>query len=85
MNPTAVVPFAMAVATSSRPRFDWKACGICLVAAFAAAIPAGLLVAQLTGSTLWLTAVVTLVGTGVSRLVYARVAKPGSRPLDDEM
>ena len=74
----------MTSAASRKPRFDWKACGICLVAAFAVAIPAGLVVARLTGSAMLLTAVVTVVGTGVSRWVYSRVAKPGSRPIDDD-
>jgi hypothetical protein len=36
------------------------------------------------GSTLLLTVVVTLAGTGVARWTYARVAKRGSRPIDDE-
>jgi hypothetical protein len=31
-----------------------------------------------------LVAVVTVVGTGVSRWTYARVAKRASRPIDDE-
>ena len=31
-----------------------------------------------------LVAVVTLVGTGVSRWTYARIARRGSRPIDDE-
>jgi hypothetical protein len=47
-------------------RISGGACLICLIAAFAVAIPAGLLVVQFTGSLLLLTAVVTLVGTGVS-------------------
>jgi len=33
---------------------------------------------------MFLVVIVTLVGTGVSRWTYARVAKPGSRPIDDE-
>jgi hypothetical protein len=65
-------------------RYDWKACAFALVIAFAVAIPAGLAVASLYDSTLLLTAVVTVVGTTVSRMVYARMAKPGSRPIDDE-
>jgi hypothetical protein len=55
-----------------------------LVVGFAVAVPAGLAVAHFTGSTMLLVAVVSLIGTGVSRWTYARVAKPGSRPIDDE-
>jgi hypothetical protein len=44
--------------------------------------PLGLLMARLAGSTLLLTAVVTLVGTAVSRWSYARVAQRGSRAID---
>ena len=66
-----------------RRGYDWKACGIALVAAFAVAVPAGLAVARITGSTMLLVAVVTLVGTGVSKWAYARVAKPGARPIED--
>jgi hypothetical protein len=65
-------------------RYDWRACAFALVAGFAVAIPAGLAAASLFNSTLLLTAVVTVVGTGVSRAAYARMAKPGSRPIDDE-
>ena len=65
-------------------RYDWRACAFALVIAFAVAIPAGLAVASLYDSTLLLTAVVTVVGTTVSRMVYARMAKPGSRPVDDD-
>jgi hypothetical protein len=36
------------------------------------------------GTAMFLVVVVTLVGTGVSRFTYARVARPGSRPIDDE-
>jgi hypothetical protein len=50
----------------------------------AAAVPAGLAVTRIIGSTMFLVVVVTLVGTGVSRWAYARVARPGSRPIDDE-
>lgn len=63
--------------------YDWTACLIGLALGFALAVPAGLLVARMTGSTMLLVAVVTLIGTGVSRWTYARMAKPGSRPLDD--
>ena len=65
-------------------RYDWRACAFALVVAFAVAIPAGLAVASLFNSTLLLTAVVTVVGTTVSRWSYARMAKPGSRPIDDD-
>jgi hypothetical protein len=68
----------------ARKRYDWTACLTALVAGFAVAVPAGLAVTRLTGSTMLLVAVITLVGTGVSRWTYARVAKPGSRPIDDE-
>ena len=57
---------------------------IALAAGFAVAVPAGLAVTRLIGSTMFLVVVVTLVGTGVSRWTYARVAKRGSRPIDDE-
>ena len=57
---------------------------IALAAGFAVAVPAGLAVTRLVGSTMFLVVVVTLVGTGVSRWTYARVAKRGSRPIDDE-
>jgi hypothetical protein len=70
--------------TGAQQRYDWKACAIALVAAFAVAVPAGLIVTRIVGSTMFLIVVVTLVGTGVSRWTYARVAKPGSRPIDDE-
>jgi hypothetical protein len=43
-----------------------------------------LAVTRMIGATMLLTVVVTLVGTGVSRGTYARVAKRGSRPIDDE-
>jgi hypothetical protein len=71
-------------ATRTRARYDWKACLIAVVTGLAVAIPAGLVVTQLFGSLLLLTAVVTLVGTGVSRWTYARVSRPGSRPIEDD-
>ena len=55
-----------------------------LAAGFAAAIPAGLTVQWLTGSTMLLNAVIVAVGMSVSHWTYARVARPGSRPIDDE-
>jgi hypothetical protein len=67
-----------------RARYDWRACAIGLVAAFAAAVPAGFLAARLTGSTMLLTVVVTGVGTVVSRWTYVRVARPGARLLPDD-
>ena len=74
----------MTPTTGARKRYDWKACAIALAAGFAVAVPAGLVVTRIVGSTMFLVVVVTLVGTGVSRWAYARVAKPGSRPLPDE-
>lgn len=68
----------------ARGRYDWTACLISLVVAFAVAVPAALAVTRLVGSTMFLVVVVTLVGTGVSRWTYARVAKRGSRPIDDD-
>jgi hypothetical protein len=65
-----------------RASYDWRACALSLVAAMAAAVPAGLLVTRLVGSTLFLTVVVTLVGTVVARWTYGRVARPGARPMD---
>jgi hypothetical protein len=70
--------------SGARSRYDWKACAIALVVGFAVAVPAALAVTQIVGSTMFLVVVVTLVGTGVSRWTYARVAKPGSRPIDDQ-
>jgi hypothetical protein len=55
-----------------------------LVAGFAVAVPAGLAVTLIIGSAMFLVVVVTLVGTGVSRWTYARVAKRDARPIDDE-
>ena len=67
----------------ARRRYDWTACLIALAVGFAVAVPAGLAVTRLIGSQMLLVTVVTLVGTGVSRWTYARVAKRGSRPIDD--
>ena len=67
-----------------KKRYDWKACAFAVVVGMAVAVPAGLAVASLYESTLLLSAVVTVVGTSVSHATYARVAKPGSRPIDDE-
>jgi hypothetical protein len=82
--PTAVIKFAAGGTMGIKRRYDWKACAIAVVIGFAAAIPAGLAVTWIASSTLLLTAVVTVIGTTVSRSVYARVAVPGSRPIDDE-
>jgi len=64
---------------ATRAKYDWKACGISIVAGLAAAVPASLLVTRLADSTLLLTTVMTVVGTVVSHWVYARVARPGAR------
>ena len=55
-----------------------------LVAGFAVAVPAALAVTRLIGSAMFLVVIVTLVGTGVNRWTYAHVARPDSRPIDDE-
>ena len=70
--------------TGTRRQYDWRACAIALVAGFAVAVPAALAVTHLIGSAMFLVVIVTLVGTGVSRWTYARIAKPGSRPIEDE-
>ena len=69
---------------SARKRYDWTACLIALVVGFALAVPAGLAATYVMDSSTLLVAVVTLVGTGASRWTYARVAKPGSRPIEDD-
>ena len=69
--------------TGARRRYDWTACLIALAIGFAVAVPAALAVTRIVGSTMFLVVVVTLVATGVSRWTYARLAKPGSRPLDE--
>jgi hypothetical protein len=65
-------------------RYDLKACAVAVVVGLAVALPAGLGVAAVYSSSLLLTAVVTVVGTSVSHWVYARMAKPGSRPIEDD-
>jgi len=69
--------------TGARRHYDWRACALALVAGFAVAVPAGLAVTHLIGSTMFLVVIITLVGTGVSKWTYARVAKRGSRPIED--
>ena len=68
----------------TRARYDWRACAISVVAGLAVAVPSGLAVTRLIGSGIFLTVVVTLVGTVVTRWVYARVARRGARTIDDE-
>jgi hypothetical protein len=70
--------------TGARRQYDWKACAIALVAGFAVAVQIGLVVTRIVGSAMFLVVVVTLVSTAVSRWTYARVAKRGSRPIEDE-
>ena len=70
--------------TGARRQYDYRACAIALVAGFAVAVPAGLAVTRMMDSAMFLVVIVTLVGTGVSRWTYARVAKPDSRPIEDE-
>jgi hypothetical protein len=65
-------------------RYDWVACGIAAAVALAATVPAALAVTLVADSTLLLSTVATAVGTGVGRWTYARVAKRGSRPIEDE-
>ena len=74
----------MTSTTRTRKGYDWKACAIALVAGFAVAVPVALVVTRLVGSAMFLVVIVTLVGTGVSRWTYARVARPGSRPIADD-
>ena len=64
--------------------YDWRACLIALAAAFAVAIPAGLLAFRMTGSGGLMVAVLTLSGTGVSQVVYRRISRQGGRALEDE-
>ena len=68
--------------TSRKPGYDWTACLLSLVAAFAVAIPLGLLAYRLTNSAGLMTSVFTLAGMGVSTLVYRRVARPGAKRID---
>jgi hypothetical protein len=68
----------------ARKGYDWPACVIAVVAGMGVAITAGLAVTRIVDSTLLLTTVVTLVGVSVSQWTYSRVARRGSRPIDDE-
>ena len=68
----------------ARKQWDCKACVISLVVAFAVAVPAGLAATRIADSLGLLTAVITLVGTSVSRWTYARVARRDARPIEDE-
>jgi hypothetical protein len=65
-------------------RYDWRACAIAIAVGMGVATPAGLAVAYLFNSTLLLSAVITVVGTAASKATYARVAKAGSRPIEDD-
>jgi hypothetical protein len=47
-------------------RYDWRACFIAIVVGLSIATAAGLLATRVAKSTLFLTAVVTVVGTSVS-------------------
>ena len=69
----------------TRQRYDWRACAISVVVGLAVAGSAGLIVSRLIGSNLFLTAIVTLVGTLVSRWTYARTARRGARPIEGEI
>jgi hypothetical protein len=69
----------------TRPGYDWTACLIAIVAAFAVAIPLGLLTYRLTGSGGLMSAVFPIVGIAVSRVVYARVARRGARRIEDSV
>ena len=68
-----------------RPQYDWTACFVALVAAFAVAIPLGLLTYRLTGSGGLMSAVFPIVGVAVSSIVYARMARRGARRIEDSL
>ena len=59
--------------------YDWRACFISLAAAFAIAVPVGLITASLTQSGGLMVAAITTVATIATRLVYPRVARPNFR------
>jgi uncharacterized membrane protein len=67
-----------------RKKYDWTACAISVVVGLGVAVAAGLAVTRLIGSSMFLTVIVTLVGTGVSKWTYTRVARRASRPIEDE-
>ena len=64
--------------------YDWTACLIAVAAGLGVAAPLGVGANWLFDSGLLLIAVVTTAGTVVARVVYARLAKPGARPLDPD-
>jgi ABC-type uncharacterized transport system permease subunit len=68
-----------------RAGYDWPACAISVVVGLAAAVLVALVMMRLIDSSLLVTTVVTLVGTVMSRWVYARVARRGARPIEDEL
>ena len=65
-----------------RPGYAWRACFIAILVGLGIATAAGLLAMRLVNSTLFLTAVVTVVGTSVSQWIYRRVARKGARPIN---
>ena len=70
---------------SPRPGYDWAACLVALVAAFAVALPLGLLTYRLTGSGGLMSTAITFLGFAVSRIVYARMAQRGARPIEERL
>jgi hypothetical protein len=71
------------IAVQTPAVYDCRARLISIVAGLAVAIPAGLAVTRLVESSLFLTIVVTAVGTGVAGWTYARVARCGARSADN--
>lgn len=62
--------------------YDWTACAVAVAAGLAAMVPLIFAADWLfDSSSLLLVAVFTAIGAFVARLVYARLAKPGARPL----
>jgi hypothetical protein len=53
----------MTSTTTTRPLYDWSACLVAMIVGLAVAIPAGLLVTRVVGSSMFLVVVVTLVGS----------------------
>ena len=77
----------VAVANGVKRGYDWTACLIAVAAGLGVAAPLGVVADWLFDSVdsgLLLIAVVTTAGTVVARVVYARLAKPGARPLDPD-